>query len=83
MGKLPPELQPKHKILQANPTVRSDFLEKVQVGFITPHRASVERFVEDGVILTNGTKLEVDEVISCTGYLVRLRRMYSERSPRC
>jgi dimethylaniline monooxygenase (N-oxide forming) len=75
MGKLPPELQPKHGILEANPTVRSDFLEKIHVGSITPHRAGIERFVEDGLILTNDTKLEVDGVISCTGYLVRSPRL--------
>jgi len=80
MGKLPPELQPKHGILEANPTVRSDFLEKVHVSSIIPHRASIETFVEDGLVLTNGTKLGVDDVISCTGYLVRSPRLLPKNS---
>jgi dimethylaniline monooxygenase (N-oxide forming) / hypotaurine monooxygenase len=70
MGKLPPELKPKHGILEANPTVRSDFLEKIQVGQMTPHRAGVEKFTENGLLLTNGKQLDVDVVIACTGYLV-------------
>lgn len=69
-GKLPTELQPKHRILEANTTIQSDFLEKVNVGLVTPHRAGIERFTEDGLILTNGKKLEVDTVICCTGYHV-------------
>lgn len=71
MGKLPPDLKPKHGILEANATVRSDFIEKIQVGSITPHRAGIEKFVENGLLLTNGKELEVDVVIACTGYLVR------------
>jgi cation diffusion facilitator CzcD-associated flavoprotein CzcO len=70
MGKLPPELKPKHGILEANPTVRGDFLEQIQVGRMTPHRAGVEKFTQNGLLLTNGTELEVDVVIACTGYLV-------------
>jgi dimethylaniline monooxygenase (N-oxide forming) len=70
MGDLPPELKPKHGILEANPTVRSDFLEKIHVGLITPHRAGIEKFAEKGLLLTNGTELDVDVIIACTGYLV-------------
>jgi hypothetical protein len=71
-GKLPPELKPKHGILEANPTVRGDFLEQIQVGRMTPHRAGVEKFTQKGLLLTNGTELEVDVIIACTGYLVRI-----------
>ena len=71
-GKLPPELKPKHGILEANPTVRGDFLEQIQVGRMTPHRAGVEKFTQKGLLLTNGTELEVDVIIACTGYLVMI-----------
>lgn len=67
-GKPHPEIKPKHRLLEASPTVRGDFLEKVNVGTVIPHRASIKRFTENGLILTNGTELEVDTVISCTGY---------------
>lgn len=70
VGKLPRELQPKHGILDVPPVVRSDFVEKVTVGLITPHRAGIERFTERGMILTDGSELEVDVVVCCTGYLV-------------
>ncbi|KAI9727213.1 MAG: hypothetical protein M1834_008473 [Cirrosporium novae-zelandiae] len=70
IGQHPKVIKPKHKILEASPTVHSNFLEKVRVGQIKPHRAGVDRFTEDGVILTDGTKLAVDVVISCTGYLL-------------
>ncbi len=71
-GQLPPELKPQHGILEANPTVRSDFLEQIQVGRMTPHRAGVEKFTQNGLLLTNGTELEVDVIIACTGYLVTI-----------
>jgi dimethylaniline monooxygenase (N-oxide forming) len=71
MGELPPELKPKHGILEANATVRSDFVEKIQVGLIIPHRAGIEKFEENGHLLNNGTELDVDVIIACTGYLVQ------------
>jgi dimethylaniline monooxygenase (N-oxide forming) len=71
MGELPPELKPKHGILEANATVRSDFVEKIQVGLIIPHRAGIEKFAENGLLLNNGTELDVDVIIACTGYLVQ------------
>jgi dimethylaniline monooxygenase (N-oxide forming) len=69
-GNLPSDLKPAHNILEAIPTIRSDFLEKVNVGFVQTHRSGIERFTENGLVLTNGTELDVDTVISCTGYLV-------------
>lgn len=67
-GKHPPELQPKHRLMQQNPTLRTEFIERVRTGTIKVHRAEVESFDETGVILSNGTKLEADVVLSCTGY---------------
>lgn len=80
-GKPPQVMQPSHKLLEQSPTIRGDFIEKVRTGKIIIHRGSVERFTEDGLILstTDGDKgpgkqkeeeehLEADAVISCTGY---------------
>lgn len=66
--KPPKELKPDHKILEQNPTVRGDFLEKVNTGIITPQRASVESFTETGLVLSNGRTLDVDAIICATGY---------------
>jgi len=64
----PKELIPEHKILAQNVTIRGDFLEKVTTGLITPHRATVESLTETGLVLSNGTTLDVDAVICATGY---------------
>jgi dimethylaniline monooxygenase (N-oxide forming) len=47
---------------------RPEFYASVRDGRINLHRGSVERFVKDGVLLSNGTKLEVDAVIFGTGW---------------
>ncbi|KAI1077465.1 flavin-containing monooxygenase [Whalleya microplaca] len=67
-GKHPKVLKPDHSIMAQNPTVRSDFLERVQFGTVQPHRASVDCFTENGLRLSNGTTLDVDVIIACTGY---------------
>jgi dimethylaniline monooxygenase (N-oxide forming) len=54
--------------MEANAVIRSDFIENVNTGRITPHRASIEKFTETGICLSNGEILEVDAVILCTGY---------------
>jgi dimethylaniline monooxygenase (N-oxide forming) len=66
--KPPKELVPDHKLLAQNPTVRSDFLEKVNMKLVTIQRASIDNFTETGLALTNGKTLDVDVVICCTGY---------------
>jgi dimethylaniline monooxygenase (N-oxide forming) len=67
-GKLPTGLKPKHKLLEASLPIRGDFLEKVKVGLVQPHKAGIEKLTSDSLILTNGTKLNVDAVVFCTGY---------------
>jgi dimethylaniline monooxygenase (N-oxide forming) len=69
-GKHPAEIVPEHKILQANPTVRGDFLEKVRVGVIKPHRAGISKITEHGLVTTKGEEIEADVIISCTGYFI-------------
>lgn len=68
-GKPPEVLRPKHKLLEQSPTIRGDFIEKVRTGGIVVHRAGVERFTEDSIVLDSEEKeLKVDVVIACTGY---------------
>lgn len=67
-GPHPKVLQPEHKLMEQNATVRTEFLEKVRTGVVAAHRAGVERFTATSVVLTDGTELEADVVISATGY---------------
>ena len=69
-GKLPPELQPSHKVLEAIPIIRSDFLEKANLGVVKAHRSGIAYFTETSLVLSNGTNLDVDTVIACTSYYV-------------
>ncbi|KAJ9196265.1 hypothetical protein DTO164E3_6321 [Paecilomyces variotii] len=67
-GKLPPELQPEHAILEANPVIRSGFIENINAGRIKPLRAGIEEVTATGLTLTSGETLGVDAIILCTGY---------------
>jgi dimethylaniline monooxygenase (N-oxide forming) len=67
-GELPKELIPEHRILEANPTIRGDFVEKVKTGQVTVHRAGIEKITTSGLVTTTGKELELDTIISCTGY---------------
>ncbi|KMU90728.1 dimethylaniline monooxygenase 2 [Coccidioides immitis H538.4] len=68
LGKLPDVLQPEHGLMEANVTMRSDLLENIKTGRIIPHRAGVKRVSETSLILTDGTFIDVDVIICCTGY---------------
>ncbi|KAF9880603.1 hypothetical protein CkaCkLH20_01645 [Colletotrichum karsti] len=68
MGKQPEVLQPSHHIMEQNPTVRSDFTEKLQTGVFGLHRSNVASFTETGVLLDDGTAVDADAVVLCTGY---------------
>lgn len=69
-GKHPPELIPNHKMLEAHPTIRGDFLEKCRANQIEIHRAGIEEIVPTGIKTTTGEIIEVDTIISCTGYKI-------------
>ncbi|KAI0011409.1 flavin-containing monooxygenase [Xylariaceae sp. FL0662B] len=77
-GELPKELKPEHTIMAQSPTIRSDFLERIRFGAVQAHRASVECFTEDGMRLSNGTALDVDVIIACTGYEHRIPYLPSD-----
>ncbi|EFQ98374.1 dimethylaniline monooxygenase 1 [Nannizzia gypsea CBS 118893] len=78
MGSLPEEIKPQHSLFQANLTVRSDLLENIRTGRITPHRAGVDKITEHTIVLTNGTELEVDVIVCCTGYDIHLPYLLNE-----
>ncbi|CAK7200173.1 hypothetical protein SEUCBS139899_002864 [Sporothrix eucalyptigena] len=78
-GPSPPEMKPDHKILEQNPTLRGDFLEKVMTGLIKIERGDVVRMTKGGLVIKSTDKnkkkdagteydLGVDVVIFATGY---------------
>lgn len=68
MGKLPGVIRPEHGLMEANVTMRSDLVDNIKTGRIIPHRAGIEKITEPSLILTNGTSIDVDVIIFCTGY---------------
>lgn len=72
LGPIPAALKPEHRLFSAHETFRQDLLEKINTGFITPHKAGIEKVTKTGILLTDGSKLEVDAIIAATGYLVRM-----------
>jgi dimethylaniline monooxygenase (N-oxide forming) len=60
---------PDHKILHAHPTVSEDLLNRLGHGDITV-RPHIDRFEGSKVFFTDGSAVEVDVVVYCTGYKV-------------
>ena len=78
-GQMPPAMVPEHRILEQNPTVRGDFVEKVRTGLITLARGEVVRMTAGGIVVQSTDRhdkkdagreyeLPVDAVIFGTGY---------------
>ncbi|EEP79631.1 conserved hypothetical protein [Uncinocarpus reesii 1704] len=67
LGK-PAETFDNHGLMEANVTMRSDLLDNIRTGRIIPHRAAIQSVSETSLILTDGTSIDVDVVIFCTGY---------------
>ncbi|KAI1328661.1 flavin-containing monooxygenase [Xylariaceae sp. FL0255] len=67
-GEHPKELKPDHAILEQNPTIRSEFVERVRNGSIKVHRTTVASITETGLELGDGTTLTADVIMACTGY---------------
>lgn len=70
LGDVPSELVPDHEIGRGNPVINDDFLDQVRNGSIRAHHVDVEKFTEGGIELADGTRVEADVIISCTGYQV-------------
>uniref|UniRef100_A0AC35U479 Flavin-containing monooxygenase n=1 Tax=Rhabditophanes sp. KR3021 TaxID=114890 RepID=A0AC35U479_9BILA len=61
-------LQPKHRVLNAHPTVNDELPNRLACGMVKI-KPNIKHFTENGIVFENDTKLEnVDEVIVCTGY---------------
>ncbi|CAK7233538.1 hypothetical protein SBRCBS47491_008645 [Sporothrix bragantina] len=80
-GSIPSAMVPDHKILEQNPTIRGDFLEKVRMGQINVARGDVVRMNEIGLVVQSTDnrdkkdagreyELPVDVVIFGTGYQI-------------
>jgi dimethylaniline monooxygenase (N-oxide forming) len=61
--------KPEHGPLEAHPTVSDDLLSRVTHGAITP-KPNIARLTERTVVFADGSEVEVDVVIYCTGYHV-------------
>jgi len=62
--------KPDHKLLEAHPTVSSEFLPRLGHGDISA-KPNIDRFTGGrGVRFVDGTEEEVDLVVYCTGYKI-------------
>jgi dimethylaniline monooxygenase (N-oxide forming) len=61
--------QPDHKFAQAHPTMSSRILDRLAHGAITP-KPNIERLDGTRVHFADGTSVEADLVVYCTGYKI-------------
>ena len=61
--------RPDHKLGEAHPTISAELLSRIGHGRITP-KPNIERIEGHGVRFTDGTSVEVDTIVWCTGYRV-------------
>jgi cation diffusion facilitator CzcD-associated flavoprotein CzcO len=61
--------KPDHRPLEAHPTISDDLLSRVAHGEITP-KPNLARLTRDTVVFTDGSEVEADIVVYCTGYNV-------------
>jgi len=61
--------EPDHQILQAHPTVSSDILTRIVHGRVKV-KPNIRQLDGDGVIFTDGSREQIDDIIYCTGYKV-------------
>jgi dimethylaniline monooxygenase (N-oxide forming) len=61
--------KPDHRPLEAHPTVSDDLLSRVAHGEITP-KPNIARLTERTVVFADGSEVEADIVVYCTGYKV-------------
>ena len=61
--------EPDHKLLEAHPTVSSDFLSRLGHGDFKI-KPNIERFDGPDVVFTDGSREQIDLVIYCTGYKI-------------
>ena len=61
--------KPDHGPMEAHPTVSDDILSRLAHGEITP-KPNIKRLTERTVVFADGTEVEADVVVYCTGYKV-------------
>ena len=61
--------KPDHRFGEAHPTVSGRILDRIQHGTITP-KPNIERFEGSQVRFVDGTAVEADVVVYCTGYKI-------------
>jgi thioredoxin reductase len=61
--------KPDHRIAEAHPTVSSDLLPRIGHGRIAP-KPNIARLEGDSVRFTDGSVVQVDKVVYCTGYKI-------------
>jgi dimethylaniline monooxygenase (N-oxide forming) len=60
---------PDHRFGEAHPTVSDDILSRITHGAIAP-KPNIARLTERTVVFTDGSEVEADVVVYCTGYRV-------------
>ena len=61
--------RPEHGVLQAHPTISDDILSRIAHGEVAP-KPNIVRLTERTVVFADGSEVEADIVIYCTGYKV-------------
>jgi hypothetical protein len=61
--------KPDHKLGQAHPTISADLLARIGHGRITP-KPNIERLEGRNVHFNDGTGVEIDTIVWCTGYRI-------------
>jgi dimethylaniline monooxygenase (N-oxide forming) len=61
--------KPDHGLLQAHPTISDDALSRIAHGAITP-KPNIAELTERSVRFADGSEVEADVVVYCTGYRV-------------
>ncbi|WP_239088370.1 flavin-containing monooxygenase [Planosporangium mesophilum] len=61
--------RPDHKFAQAHPTMSSRILDRLAHGAITP-KPDIDHFDGGEVVFTDGSRVEADLVVYCTGYKI-------------
>jgi len=61
--------KPDHELLHAQPTVSDDALSRIAHGEIVP-KPNIARLTERTVVFADGSEVEADVVVYCTGYRV-------------
>jgi dimethylaniline monooxygenase (N-oxide forming) len=61
--------KPEHGVLEAHPTISDDILSRIAHGEIAP-KPNIARLTERTVVFADGSEVEADIVIYCTGYRV-------------